>query len=164
MNSIGLTCTISVAVVCVVNAKFAFISTAATSVAIVIVLVTVTTITTLHTVRSIERKLISEAQLTVRLQNRAFEIKKIKKCSWTLVAIFFIFFVSFILDLCVVIILAASNSNIASKDQQVAIEAVLTILLTNSSVNPTVNCLRMKEIRQAVRKIVKPNNAHVASL
>ena len=79
-------------------------------------------------------------------------------------AIFFIFFVSFILDLCVVIILAASNSNIASKDQQVAIEAALTILLTNSSVNPAVNCLRMKEIRQAVRKIVKPNNAHVASL
>ena len=153
------------AVVCVVNAKFALFQPQLHQLLLSSFLSqSLLSPRSTCTVRSIERKLISEAHSTARLQNRAVEIKKIKKCSWTLVAIFFIFFVSFILDLCVVIILAASNSNIASKDQQVAIEAALTILLTNSSVNPAVNCLRMKEIRQAVRKIVKPNNAHVASL
>ena len=145
-----------------VNAKLATSCLAAT-IFIALVLVTAATTATLRIVRIFERKLASEAHLTAHLQNRAIEINKVKKHSRTLVAIFSIFLLSFIPSLCVSLILASGNSNIPRRNEQIAIEVALTLLLTNASVNPAVYCLRMKEIRKAVWKSVK-NSEQIAPM
>ena len=94
----GLTWAAIIGTVRIVNTNIYTIFFATTLIStqllIVIIFATIAIIATLRTIRVFERKVVAETQLAAHLQNRAVEVKKIKKYSWNMVAIFLTLFLS----------------------------------------------------------------------
>lgn len=104
----------------------------------------------LHTLRKHKAKIANHDQISTTYE-KAVNVRKVKSSSWTMLAVFCLFFACYIPTLCVMITgSAVSTTKPLSPRLRTIRDASATLVLVNSSLNPFVYCYRMTEIRKAV--------------
>ena len=105
-----------------------------------------------HTVRRHQRHINDQTMATLSLQTNTVNVLKCKKTSVTVLYVYGLFLISY-LPFSLLILVEARVGN--TRNMAIAFDYAATVVFINSFMNPLVYCWRIREIRRAVKNVVR---------
>lgn len=117
-----------------------------------LIVITFSTCKIFYTVRRHQRQINDQTMATLSLQTNTANVLKCKKSSVTVLYVYGLFLISY-LPFCLLILVEARVGN--TRNMGIAFDYAATVVFINSFINPLVYCWRIREIRRAVKNVVR---------
>ena len=132
---------------------------------LVITLITfvVTTSSTLKIFQIARRHQRQITQQQQSVQNNTINVLKCRKSALTILYVYGLFVISY-LPVFVIMLIIQTLTGMKTKTMLIAVNYAATAVFINSFLNPVVYCWRIREIRRAVKNVLRMNQNEVTSL